>query len=155
MEPSNPREKLDKSFEESFSTGQYSDCFKALYDRMAPSIAELGFDEAFVECSNRRGRLDFNLFYTSGLFISVARPVESNDNVDFFSISRNKKKIIISQLDHVELIERLKEAERVAEDDPPKIKRLKRSYKTERQGDSLAGLGVFIFAIGILIRVIC
>lgn len=116
MEPSKQREKLDRSFEESFSTGQYGDCYKELYDRMAPSIVELGFDEAFVECSISRGRLDFNLFYKSGLFISVARPVDSNDDVDFFSISMNKKKIVITQLEHVALIERLKEAERVAED---------------------------------------
>lgn len=116
MEPSNQREKLDRSFEESFSTGQYGDGFKELYERMAPFIAELGFDEAIVDCSNRIGMLDFNLFYKSGLFISVARPVDSNDEVDFFSISRNKKKIIISQLEHVALIERLKEVERVAED---------------------------------------
>ena len=114
MEPSKQLEKLDRSFEESFSTGRYGDCFKELYARMAPSIAELGFDEAFVECSNRRGRLDFNLFYKSGLFISVARPVDSNDDVDFFSISRNKHKIVISQSEHAELIEQLKEAELVA-----------------------------------------
>lgn len=81
---------------------------------MAPSIAELGFDEAFVDCSYGRGRLDFNLFYKSGLFISVARPVDSDDDADFFSISRNKKKIIISQLEHAALIERLKEVERIA-----------------------------------------
>ncbi len=116
MEPSNQREKLDRSFEESFSTGKYGDCFKDLYDRMAPAIAELGFDEAFVNCSNRHGMLDFNLFYKSGLFISVARPVDSKDEVDFFSISRNKKKIIISQLEHAALIERLKETEQVAAD---------------------------------------
>lgn len=116
MEPSEQRAKLDRLFEESFSTGHTATVFKELYDQMAPSIAELGFDDAFVDCSNRRGRLDFNLFYTSGLFISVARPVDSNDDVDFFSISRNKKKIVISQMEHVALIERLKEAEQVAED---------------------------------------
>ena len=46
-------------------------------------------------------------------------------------------------------------SEPISEDDPPKIKRLKQSYKTERQGDFLVGLGVIIFAIGILIRAIC
>jgi len=46
-------------------------------------------------------------------------------------------------------------SEPISEDDPPKIKRLKQSYKTERQGDFLVGLGVVIFAIGILIRSIC
>ena len=46
-------------------------------------------------------------------------------------------------------------SEPISEDDPPRIKRLKQSYKTERQGDFLAGLGVVIFAIGLLIRAIC
>lgn len=115
MELSKQREKLDRSFEETFSTGKYGDCFKDLYDRMAPAIAELGFDEVFVDCSNSRGRLDFNLFYRSGLFISVARPVDSNDEVDFFSISRNKKTIIISEEHHIALIGQLKEVEQLAE----------------------------------------
>jgi len=46
-------------------------------------------------------------------------------------------------------------SEPISEDDPPKIKRLKQSYKTERQGDFLTGLGVIIFAIGLLIMAIC
>lgn len=116
MEPSKQREKLDRSFDESFSTGLYGDCFKDLYDRMAPSISELGFDEAFVNCLKSRGRLDFNLFYRSGLFISLARPIDSNDEIDFFAISRNKHKIIISESEHhAELIEQLKEVEQLVE----------------------------------------
>ena len=46
-------------------------------------------------------------------------------------------------------------SEPISADDPPKIKRMKQSYKTERQGDFLVGLGVVIFAIGILMRSIC
>jgi hypothetical protein len=45
--------------------------------------------------------------------------------------------------------------ELISADDPPKIKRLKQSYKTESEGDFLVVLGVVIFAIGILIRSIC
>ena len=46
-------------------------------------------------------------------------------------------------------------SEPISEDDPPKIKRLKQSYKTESEGDFLGGLGLLIFAIGLLIRSIC
>lgn len=46
-------------------------------------------------------------------------------------------------------------AEPISEDDPPRIKRLKQSYKTECQGDFLCGIGILIFALGLLIRVLC
>ena len=43
-------------------------------------------------------------------------------------------------------------SEPISEDDPPKIKRLKQSYKTESEGDFLGGLGILIFALGVLIK---
>lgn len=46
-------------------------------------------------------------------------------------------------------------SEPISEDDPPRIKRLKQSYKTESEGDFLCGLGILIFALGVLIRVLC
>lgn len=46
-------------------------------------------------------------------------------------------------------------SEPISEDDPPKIKRLKQSYKTECQGDMLGGLGVLLFALAVLIKVSC
>lgn len=46
-------------------------------------------------------------------------------------------------------------SEPISEDDPPRIKRLKQSYKTEFEGDFLGRLGLLIFAIGLLIRAIC
>ena len=46
-------------------------------------------------------------------------------------------------------------SEPISEDDPPKIKRLKQSYNTERQGDFLCGLGILIFALGVLIKAVC
>ena len=45
--------------------------------------------------------------------------------------------------------------EPISEDDPPKIKRLKRSYKTESEGDFIGRLGILIFALGVLIRALC
>lgn len=46
-------------------------------------------------------------------------------------------------------------SEPISEDDPPKIKRLKQSYKTECQGDMLGGLGILLFALGVLIKAMC
>lgn len=45
--------------------------------------------------------------------------------------------------------------EPISEDDPPKIKRLKQSFKTERQGDMLGRLGVLLFALALLIKASC
>ena len=45
--------------------------------------------------------------------------------------------------------------EPISADDPPKIKRLKRSYKTESEGDFIGRLGILIFALGVLIRALC
>ena len=46
-------------------------------------------------------------------------------------------------------------SEPISEDDPPKIKRLKRSYKTESEGDFIGRLGILIFALGVLIKALC
>ena len=46
-------------------------------------------------------------------------------------------------------------SEPISADDPPKIKRLKQSYKTESEGDFLCGLGILIFALGVLIKAMC
>jgi hypothetical protein len=45
-------------------------------------------------------------------------------------------------------------SEPISEDDPPRIKRLKQSYKTERQGDFIGRLGILIFALGVLLKAI-
>ena len=46
-------------------------------------------------------------------------------------------------------------SEPISANDPPKIKRLKQSYKTESEGDFLGGLGILIFALGVLIKAMC
>jgi hypothetical protein len=46
-------------------------------------------------------------------------------------------------------------SEPISEDDPPKIKCLKQSYKTESEGDAMLGLGVLLFALALLIKSIC
>ncbi len=45
-------------------------------------------------------------------------------------------------------------SEPISEDDPPKIKRLKQSYKTESDGDAMLGLGILGFAVVLLLKAI-
>ena len=42
----------------------------------------------------------------------------------------------------------------ISEDDPPQIKRLKQSYKTESEGDAMLGLGILGFAVVVLLKAI-
>lgn len=43
-------------------------------------------------------------------------------------------------------------SEPISEDDPPKIKRLKQSYKTESEGDAMLGLAILGCAIVVLLK---
>lgn len=45
-------------------------------------------------------------------------------------------------------------SEPISEDDPPKIKRMKKSYKTESEGDAMLGLGILGFAVVVLLKAI-
>lgn len=113
MENTAQLEKLDTSFDEMWKTGEYGSPFREVYNRLRPDIAELGFTSCFVDMSNLRMRIEFILFYDTGLQISVARQL-GEDEVDFFAISRNKKKIIIAQMQHSALMAKLKEVEQLA-----------------------------------------
>lgn len=101
--------KLYESFSESYKTGKYIKKFKDVYLKMVEDISTLAFTDCFVDLSNKRNRVDFNLSFDNDINISVARSTDSNDDIDMFSISRNKKTIVISTMKHKELIEKLKE----------------------------------------------
>ena len=45
-------------------------------------------------------------------------------------------------------------SEPISEDDPPKIKRLKQSYKTESEGDAMLGLGILGVSVVVLLKAI-
>ena len=123
MDKQHQRKLLDDSFNKSYwfnksyCTGKYSEEFNKLYETMAPLISELDFDGCFVDLSNSRQRIDFNLSYSNGLFVSVARPINVEDDVYFFSVSMNKETLIIDRLEIInqtellDLISRLKNVE--------------------------------------------
>lgn len=103
------RFKLYESFSESYKTGKYIKKFEDTYLKMVKDISTLAFTGCFVDLSNKMNIVDFNLMFDDNINISVARSTDSNDDMDMFSISRNKKKIIISIMKHNELIKKLKE----------------------------------------------
>lgn len=107
---------LDDSFSESWETGKYSEEFHTTYQKLADDLAKLEFTGCFVELSNTRGWVDINLWFDNGLFISVCRPIDATDDIDFFAISRNKKKIIIDKWPHADLMKKLKEVENIAKE---------------------------------------
>lgn len=101
--------KLYESFSESYKTGKYIKKFEDTFLKMVKDISTLAFTGCFVDLSNEMNIVDFNLMFDDNISISVARSTDSNDDIDMFSISRNKKKIVISTMKHNELIEKLKE----------------------------------------------
>lgn len=123
MDKQHQRKLLDDSFNKSYwfnksyCAGKYSEEFNKLYETMAPLISELDFDGCFVDLSNSRQLIDFNLSYSNGLFVSVARPFNVEDDVYFFSVSMNKETLIIDRLEIInqtellDLISRLKNVE--------------------------------------------
>ena len=84
--------KLDDSFCEGWQTGKYSEEFHTTYQKLSNDLAELEFTGCFVDMSTKFGWVDINLWFDNGLFMSVCRPIDATDDIDFFSISRNKKK---------------------------------------------------------------
>ena len=108
--------KLDDSFYERWQTGKYGEEFHTTYQKLSNDIAELGFTDCFVDLSNTRGWVDINLWFGNGLFVSVCRPIDATDDIDFFSISHNKKKIIIDKWPHADLMKKLKDAENIVKE---------------------------------------
>lgn len=101
--------KLYESFSESYKTGKYIKKFEDTYLKMVEDISTLAFKDCFVDLSNKRNRVDFNLSFDNNINISVARSTDSNDDIDMFSVSRNNETIVISTMKHNELIKKLKE----------------------------------------------
>ena len=108
--------KLDDSFCEGWQTGKYSEEFHTTYGKLSNDLAELEFTDCFVDMSTKFGWVDINLWFDNGLFVSVCRPIDTTDDIDFFSISRNKKKIIIDKWPHADLMKKLKEVENIVKE---------------------------------------
>lgn len=112
------QEMLDQSFSECFDeTNDDRDVFSPVYEQLKFFIQTLDFEDCVVNASRKRERVDFNLFFDGGLFVSIAQDINSDENDDvMFSISRNKKKIIISRMNIHELMEKIKIVQKIAID---------------------------------------
>lgn len=109
MTTESQRFKLYESFSESYKTEKYIKKFEDTYLKIVEDISTLAFKDCFVDLSNKRNRVTFHLSFDNNINISIARSTDSNDDMDMFSVSRNKKKIVISTMKHNELIKKLKE----------------------------------------------
>ena len=112
------QEMLDQSFSECFDDANNDrNVFSPVYEQLKGFVQSLDFEDCIVNASRKRERVDFNLFFDGGLFVSVAQNINSDENDDvMFSVSRNKKKIIISKMDIHELMEKIKIVQKIAID---------------------------------------
>lgn len=101
---------LKKSFEESFKIINADDSFVTVFDKMAESIQTLNFKDCFVDVSQKRRRVDFNLAFDNDIFVSIARNVDLVDSDEvMFAISHKKENIVIDQMNLHRLINKIKE----------------------------------------------
>lgn len=112
---SNRQKMLDDSFEAAFNDEKADyEMFFPTFEQLKASVRKLDFKGCFVDVSRSRERVNFNLSFNGGLFVSLAKTVDSTESNDvMFSISRNKRKIIISQMDVDELIEKIKDVQEI------------------------------------------
>lgn len=112
------QEMLDLSFSECFDEANGDRCvFSPVYEQLKVFVQTLDFEDCIVNASRKRERVDFNLFFDGGLFVSIAQNIYSDEKDDvMFSVSRNKKKIIISKMNIYELIEKIKLVQKIAID---------------------------------------
>ena len=110
------RRMLEESFLESLSEKTCDkECFTSVFEQLGNRIQKLDFKGCFVDVSQVRNRINFNLVFDGGLFISIAKTIDSIDSDEvMFSISRNKKKIIISQMNVDDLMEKISEVQKIA-----------------------------------------
>lgn len=101
---------LKKSFEESFKIINVDDSFVTTFDKMAESIQSLNFKDCFVDVSQKRRRVDFNLAFDNDIFVSIAQDVDSADSDEvMFAISHKKENVVIDQMNLQCLINKIKE----------------------------------------------
>lgn len=100
---------LDTSYKASISdtrfrkiTDEKAAEFRRLFDKMAPKISDIVFDDCFVDTCDRRGWLEFNLFCPGELHLSACMTLDQTNEDVMFDVSRKKHKIdigVMSSLD--------------------------------------------------------
>jgi hypothetical protein len=115
---SNRQKMLDDSFWKSFNAKEDdSKIFFPTFEKLKASVQKLDFKGCFVDVSRCRERVNFHLTFNGDLFVSLAKTIDSIESNDvMFSISRKKRKIIISQMNIDELIEKIKEVQEIIEE---------------------------------------
>ena len=106
---------LEDSFAASFDAEKKGlDVFLPTFEQLECYVQRLDFKGCFVDVSTTEELIDFNLTFDGDLFVSIAKAIGATDsNEVMFSISRKKRKIIISQLDVDELISKIKDVQKI------------------------------------------
>ena len=106
---------LEDSFMASFDAEKKGlDVFLPTFEQLECYVQRLDFKGCFVDVSTTEELIDFNLTFDGDLFVSIAKAIGATDsNEVMFSISRKKRKIIISQMDVDELISKIKDVQKI------------------------------------------
>ena len=93
---------LDTSYKASISDTKFRTIkdeeaveFRRLFDKMAPKLSDIGFDNCFVDACARRGWLEFNLFCPGELRLSACMTLSQTNEDVMVDVSRKKHKITI------------------------------------------------------------
>lgn len=108
------RMKLDKSFEKTLKKVNSREFYKETYQEMARTIQLLNFEDCFVDISQTRKLVEFNLSFKNDLFVSIAKnlnDVESDEVM--FAISHEQQNIVIDQMNLKTLIEKIVKSQEI------------------------------------------
>jgi len=93
---------LDTSYKASISDTRFRTItdeeaveFRRLFDKMAPKLADIGFDNCFVDACARWGWLEFHLLCHGELRLSACMTLSQTNEDVMADVSRKKHKITI------------------------------------------------------------
>lgn len=93
---------LDTSYKASISDTKFRTIkdedaveFRRLFDKMAPKLSDIDFDNCCVDACARRGWLEFNLFCPGELRLSACMTLSQTNEDVMADVSRKKHKITI------------------------------------------------------------
>ena len=106
---------LFDSFKKNFDGDETSmEKFLSIFRELASQLSKLKIKDAFVDVGKRKGIIDFNFYLENGLFLSVARTFnfEEDDKDVMFAIKRNDRTLVLDMAPLSELMKKMDEIER-------------------------------------------
>ena len=106
---------LFDSFKKNFDGDETSmEKFLSIFRELASQLSKLKIKDAFVDVGKRKGIIDFTLYLENGLFLSVAKTFnfEEDDEDVMFAIERNDRTLVLDMAPLSELMKKMDEIER-------------------------------------------